>query len=483
MKINILKNLIVSNRTRCSLALLATLVSIWFALVPGAAQSKSQKRITGLQISEGGEGARVTIFSDSLLNDYEAFRRGDRFYVRIPLADFTSGKPGFQGDGFDDVQVQKVGDSVVVSFKLQPGASARVDQHSNKLEVIFSAPNRMARGNRTNLGASRVAAIPSDGIVRAKSPQTIQPRQRDAAGPMPPNSPDTPRATRERLANERTSDFSVARNQPVKPAYREESRRGNSPTGTIGTSTSTFRESSPTTKAGQSPASSSPTQTSGASKAGSSVSKYEPSPVVTSSTVPSYPSYSSSTPATPVASPSSAKTSVLNGSQSGKSRSDIALQWVKANRQASLVGGLLALLLLVFLVAFLLRRRKNVERVRRTEKALAQPKQSAVAEAGTPAASAPVVFPASNVAAAKVVNEKNGARTNSSELNPMTMPVAPANGARTNGSLENTQRVRGVQEQAVAQSAAAATKHAWTPVTPSQNSAADEDPEREVFEL
>src|SRR6185436_4665745 len=169
MKINFLKNLVNRNRTRCSLALLASLISIWFALTPGAAQSKLQKRITSLQIGEGAEGARVTVVSDSLLNDYEAFRRGDRFYVRIPLADFTAGKPVFRGDGFDDVQVQKVGESVVVSFKLQPGASARVDQHSNRLDVIFSAPNRIARTSRASSGSTRPAFIPTDGIVRANN--------------------------------------------------------------------------------------------------------------------------------------------------------------------------------------------------------------------------------------------------------------------------------------------------------------------------
>jgi len=31
----------------------------------------------------------VTIVSDSALNDYEAFRRGDRFYVKIPQAEFA----------------------------------------------------------------------------------------------------------------------------------------------------------------------------------------------------------------------------------------------------------------------------------------------------------------------------------------------------------------------------------------------------------
>jgi len=101
-------------------------LSIGLRFIPGAAQSRNQKRIMSIQIGEVSEGSRVTVVSDSALNDYEAFRRGDRFYVRIPLAEFTAGQPHFRGDGFEDVQVQKVGDSIVVSFKLQPGATARV---------------------------------------------------------------------------------------------------------------------------------------------------------------------------------------------------------------------------------------------------------------------------------------------------------------------------------------------------------------------
>src|SRR6266550_142394 len=200
MRINLLKSAVFKTKCRRGVALLALVISIWLALTPGAAQSRNQKRITSLQVGEISEGSRVTVVSDSALNDYEAFRRGDRFYVRIPLAEFTAGQPHFRGDGFEDVQVQKVGDSVVVSFKLQPGATARVDQRSNRLEVIFSAPNSMARGNRTNAEFNRGTYIPADGIVRVRNPQTLQHRDRDAAGPIPPGSPGSAQATRERVA-------------------------------------------------------------------------------------------------------------------------------------------------------------------------------------------------------------------------------------------------------------------------------------------
>jgi hypothetical protein len=482
MKFNSLKTLVIRNRARCSLGLLAFLISIWFALTPGAAQSKFQKRITSLQIGEGTEGARVTVVSDSLLNDYEAFRRGDRFYVRIPLADFTAGKPGFRGDGFEDVQVQKVGDSVVVSFKLQPGASARVDQHSNRLDVIFSAPNRMPRTSRANSGSNHPTYIPTDGIVRASNSQTMQHRQRDGAGPMPPDSPGSPTATRDRVVAGRPSEFGATRNPSRVPSPRDEfNRRGtNRSAGGIASSTTTA-VSPGVSKAAPSSGISTPRQTSNTSKAGSSttISKYESSPAAVPSASPNYQAVAPGTPAAPIVSPA-VKSPGLSGPQNAKSRSDIAIQWVKANRQSALIAGLLGLFLLVFLVALLVRRRKNMDKAKRSGKTLAQPKQSGDVALSSPPVSAAVNSPAANVGRRDFVNAPD---SNSTELNPPTVPAASANGARTTGIPENGQRANHATEPAMAQSAAAAPNQAWVPASSSQGSSADEDPEREVFEL
>lgn len=479
MKINFLKSLVLRNRARCGFALLASLISIWFALTPGAAQSKNQKRITSLQIGEASEGARVTVVSDSALNDYEAFRRGDRFYVRIPLADFTAGKPGFRGDGFEDVQVQKVGDSVVVSFKLQPGATARVDQRSNRLVVIFSAPNRMARSNRTNAGSNRGAYIPTDGIVRVNNPKTLQHRERDAAGPMPPGSPGLPQATRDRVVTGRVSDFQTPHSQAALTNPRGDSgRRGsNRPAGNIGASTSKSGASSGITK-------SEPSSSISKSEPSPTVSRYEPSPSATPSTSPGYPALATSTPAAPVGSQPAVKSPGLTGSQNGKSRSDIALQWVKANRQATLIGALLLLCILVFLAALLFRRRKNVVKAKRAGATLAQPKHTADVAMNSPAADAPVNSSASNMASRDLVNE-NTVRPRASELTPLAVPVASANAPRTSGTQENVERGKLVPEQAMARSAAVAAQpnHAWVPASSPPGSSADEDKEREVFEL
>src|SRR6185295_13167562 len=117
-------------------------VVVWLGFSSTLAQIGKPKRITSIQASDTPQGARVTIVADLALSDYEAFRRGDRFYVKVPSSDLATGQPRLRANGFDEVQVQRTGDSVVLSFKLQTGVTARVDQHLNRLDVVFTALNR-----------------------------------------------------------------------------------------------------------------------------------------------------------------------------------------------------------------------------------------------------------------------------------------------------------------------------------------------------
>lgn len=472
MKIDLLKSLVLRNKARYGLALLASLFSIWLTLTPGAAQSKNQKRITALQLGEVNEGSRVTVVSDSALNDYEAFRRGDRFYVRIPLADFTAGKPAFRGDGFEDVQVQKVGDSVVVSFKLQPGATARVDQRSNRLDVIFSSPNRVVRSNRTYTESNRASYVPPDGIVRVNRPQTSQRRERDAAGPIPPGSPGSSQGTRERVVAGRASDFQTPRGQSTINNLGEESgRRGTDrPAGNVGAS-----------KAGPSSGVLKSESASGISKPEplQTVPRYEPSPTSIPSGSPGYPALASSTPAAAVVSPTPLKSDGSTNPQNGKSRSDIALQWMKANRQATLLGGVLLLCILVFLAALLLRRRKNALKAKRRVTTLAQPKPSAHVELNNPPAP---VAATSSMTSGDLVND-DLTRPRATEVIPLAVPVSTG-APRTSAIQERAEVGKPVPKPAMARSAVAAPpNHAWVPASSSTGSSTDEDQEREVFEL
>ena len=104
--------------------------------------------VTTLRASDSTNGSRVAVSSDQSLTNYEAYRRGDRFYVRIPAADVPRAE-ATRGRGFADVKTQRTGDSTVVSFRLQPGATAHVEQRANRLEVVFTVP-----GGSTDAGTS-----------------------------------------------------------------------------------------------------------------------------------------------------------------------------------------------------------------------------------------------------------------------------------------------------------------------------------------
>lgn len=288
----------------------------------GASQLQNPKRITALQISATLDGSRVAVIADSPLDDYEAFRRGDRFYVKIPAADFGAPQPAIQGQGFEDVQVQKIGTSVVISFLLHPGANARVAESSNRLDVIFtsasliaSGPNavrdRLARGTTGNRNPTRRSA--SKGAV-------------DTAGPMPPNSPTTDSGIEDGQSS--LSSGTTSRN-----------RRSNRFDPTNGNAASTDRAI--------------PTVT--------------PSPIATPyPTVSPYTStYPAATTVTPAPRPETSRaTDNGSGSFDFKKRAQSALQWVLANRAVSIGIGV-GITSLLCAVAFLLySRRRNAKKAR-----------------------------------------------------------------------------------------------------------------------
>jgi hypothetical protein len=104
-----------------------------------SSSSGKRQHVATLRSSDSPEGSRVALSSDQSLNDYEAYRRGDHFYVKIPAAEVPRTE-ALRGRGFADVKAQRSGDSTVVSFRLQPGATARVEQRSNRLDVVFTVP-------------------------------------------------------------------------------------------------------------------------------------------------------------------------------------------------------------------------------------------------------------------------------------------------------------------------------------------------------
>jgi hypothetical protein len=333
MTIKSFKSVVLKNKQRGVVALLLFVCSILFVLTTGMAQLRNQKHVLGLQLGEAAEGSRVTVVSDAALNDYEAFRRGDRFYVKIPLADFTSAFPRLRADGFEDVQVQKVGDSVVISFKLQPGATARVEQRSSRLDVIFSAPNRAARNNSSGSNASR----------------NTQDRGPDAAGPMPGGSE---LAYRPRVVTDRTSDANG----------RRASQNSRAP---INAGVDSNRNSNRSTQAssGNNPVKA-PSPASSPTSLLSPTTPYTYPPLTTSSPAVS----SSSTPGVHSSGPS-ASPNFLNW----RARGNSAIRWMSANRLATLLGALILLSLILYLVLGLRRRGKD-PKAKRVKALKAQPK-------------------------------------------------------------------------------------------------------------
>jgi hypothetical protein len=146
---------------RCGtvLALGFTLVAAQSRIIRPPAQNNSagqskRPHVATLRASDSADGSRVSLSSDQSLNNYEAYRRGDRFYVRIPASDVPRAE-ATRGRGFADVKAQRNGDSTVVSFRLQPGATAHVEQRSNRLEVVFTVP-----GGSTTTNAGRDSTRP-----------------------------------------------------------------------------------------------------------------------------------------------------------------------------------------------------------------------------------------------------------------------------------------------------------------------------------
>src|SRR5437879_5678509 len=143
------------------------------------ANSGKRQHIATLRSSDSAEGSRVALSSDQSLNDYEAYRRGDRFYVKIPAADVPRAE-AVRGRGFADVKTQRSGDSTVLSFRLQPGATARVEQRSNRLEVVFTVP-----GGGASIASSAGREIPRP-IANAQSNKNSNANKRSTS-PSPAN--------------------------------------------------------------------------------------------------------------------------------------------------------------------------------------------------------------------------------------------------------------------------------------------------------
>jgi hypothetical protein len=172
---------------RASLTIASALVCLLCLSAPAPARQQPDnsnarpartKRVTPLKTSDSQQGSRVTITSDGELNDYSAYRSGDRFIVVIPQAEGGGGAA--RGRGFEGAQVSRRGKDLVYTFKLEPGASARVNQRFNRLDVQFTASKSAA-----TQAAGSATAAPTPRATRTPPEIAGLPSPTPAARPTP----------------------------------------------------------------------------------------------------------------------------------------------------------------------------------------------------------------------------------------------------------------------------------------------------------
>jgi HEAT repeat protein len=168
--------------------------------------ASSSRRVFVGRGSDTGSGSRVTIKSDDPLNDYSAYRSGDRFYVVLPKSAAGAVSKG-SGKGYTDVQVQQRGDSVVVSYKVQPGAKPRVEQKFNRLDVVFDVKD----GEGQPAATGRQQATQQQSSEGGNNAQQQQQQQQQQSQPQPRPTAQTPlNAATERRPGEVSAGTGVA---------------------------------------------------------------------------------------------------------------------------------------------------------------------------------------------------------------------------------------------------------------------------------
>lgn len=368
---------------------------------PGQSNTNSTKRthVATLRSSDSTEGSRVAISSDQSLNNYEAYRRGDRFYVKIPPTEVPRAE-ATRGRGFADVKAQRSGDSTVLSFRLQPGATAHVEQRGNKLDVVVSVPgggtpsvasNRTREAGRPNTSESLSGSEANKrggSTVKSNTPGATSNKNANSSGKntAAPNKAST--------KNGASSNYNSANNNSTGKAP---ANRSNSSTNTNNSNNSNSSLNSNKTQ--------NPTSASSA--------KGTPTPMATPSPQPS-PSAKSLTPTPPaksgstaaIASPTQTATPFAPAAQSEgnfwartKARAHYWLLLAQLNPLPVAIGTFI-LLVIIGLLLFQRRRARATRRVKQTKSTTETPIDKTGALQSEASSS---ISPATEVAAAAAV--------------------------------------------------------------------------------
>src|SRR2546421_3326047 len=129
--------------------LFVLLLAALICVASGQAQAQSfaptrLRHLATLRASDLPDGSRVTIASDSALDDYRTYRDADRFHILIPQAELSTAINALHGRGFTAIQSERRGPDLDISFVLQPGVTASVTQKFNRLDVTFNLPSNAA---------------------------------------------------------------------------------------------------------------------------------------------------------------------------------------------------------------------------------------------------------------------------------------------------------------------------------------------------
>jgi len=96
-----------------------------------------KRRLLALRRSETPEGERLTLTSDTPLDDYRSYVEGERFIVHIPQAALVRTHHNPDGRGFADLRIEQRDDDLFLSFRLQQGATVNIKQLFHQLHLIF----------------------------------------------------------------------------------------------------------------------------------------------------------------------------------------------------------------------------------------------------------------------------------------------------------------------------------------------------------
>jgi hypothetical protein len=380
---------------------------------PTPQPTPKRTHVATLRASDSSDGSRVAISSDQSLNNYEAYRRGDRFYVKIPAADVPRAE-AVRGRGFADVKAQRTGDSTVLSFRLQPGATAHVEQRANKLDVVVTVPG----------GTPSVAANRSREVSRPITPETNRssnPSNRVTSSSANPNKSAASKA------GSRDGSKGTPKESSTTASNKNSGSQKSSPSS--GSSNSNSRDS----KGPSSTSNSNSKENNGSNSAANSNSKASPTPTPATSPSPK------ASPSVKTASPSpNQKSNIANSASPSPSNTNVANQagtdaWSQMKARAHywlllaqlnpipVITGALILLAIIALLLVQRRRAKATRRVKvaKTKTGPSQPSVAAANESSVAAAESAAASPVTEAAVAST------AAAETAEVIPAPVAAAP----------------------------------------------------------